>query len=124
MITLIAFLLVAHFLGDFTHFSTQWMLKGKREADPGPILAHGSVHGLLAGIVSLIFFRNFYPALVSFALIGSIHFAIDLLQAKIRLSDPRFQTFNGYWYWYLLGFDQLLHGLTILFVVYHLNSLI
>ena len=53
---LLAFLLIGHFLGDFTPLSTPSMLRAKAVGTPlGPIGAHAAVHaGLVAVAVALV----------------------------------------------------------------------
>ncbi len=43
-------LFICHFLADYTHLSTNWMLNAKRLGKPlHPILIHAMVHTLLMG---------------------------------------------------------------------------
>ncbi|MEO6902401.1 MAG: hypothetical protein ABI315_04515 [Bacteroidia bacterium] len=46
-------LFFCHFLADFTHLSTNWMLSAKRLGKPlFPILSHAAVHAALMGVLA------------------------------------------------------------------------
>jgi hypothetical protein len=116
---LLAFLLVGHFLGDFTPLSTPSMLKAKAVGSPvGPIAAHAAVHG---GLVALAATLVTGPGLAVVALAAGLelvsHFAIDVGRGRLmhrypRLGDPASSSF-----WSVLGLDQLTHGLVLVGLV-------
>jgi hypothetical protein len=99
---------VKHFLADFV-LQTKWIALGKdrRDAWLQPLGAHVAIHAGLALLIILVVApRLWWLALVDFA----VHFAID-----------RGKSILGRWgqwgpqdapYWWLFGFDQLLHQLT------------
>ncbi len=113
---LLAFLLIGHFLGDFTPLSTASMLHAKAVgAPPGPILAHAAVHsGLVALAVVLIAGAGLGLVALASALELVSHFAIDLGRGRLMrrfpaLGDPANSSF-----WTILGLDQLAHGLVLI----------
>ena len=59
-ILFVLFLLMScHWLADFTHLSTPYMLKAKSKGSPLlPIFSHACVHGFLMGIVLFFFVKN------------------------------------------------------------------
>lgn len=114
-------LVFCHFLADFTPLSTQYMLQSKKAAAPGGIFFHALVHGILMGVVSW-WVHDIGIAVWVFAVITLTHFAIDMVQALVRKSDARFQTYEGRWYWFLLGIDQFLHIFVIITLVSYLRT--
>jgi hypothetical protein len=97
-----------HFLADFV-LQTKWIALGKdrRDAWLMPLGAHVATHaGLAFAIILVVAPRLWWLALVDFA----VHFTID--RGKSIVSRW------GQWgpqdgpYWWLFGFDQLLHQLT------------
>ncbi len=49
-VTLLILLFLCHFLADYTHLSTKWMLDAKRIGKPlWPILCHAGNHDVLKG---------------------------------------------------------------------------
>ncbi len=117
---LLATLLAAHFLGDFTPLATPRMQRAKAAGKPvGPIAAHALVHACLVGIAVTVAAR---PGLHLTATVMGIelvtHFGIDwargLLGARHpALSDPKNQLF-----WTTLGLDQMAHGLVLVWIAY------
>lgn len=116
--TLFILFLIAHYLGDFTHLSMPFMLKAKATGCPLlPIFAHASVHGVLMATISTIALGGIY-GIVAFVTVTISHFLIDV--AKGRLTNyigPLVSSPTSVWYWYLFGFDQLLHILTLVFLI-------
>ncbi len=117
MLLLISFLVVCHFLADFTSLSTPWMLAAKRYGKPlPPIAAHAAVHAGLMFFV-LLSFTDVLMALELGAIQWISHFLIDTWKGRMSGWFPVLQDSNRREYWVLMGFDQLLHHLTILGMV-------
>ena len=109
-------LFICHFLADFTHLSTKWMLQAKSFGHPlYPIFVHASVHAILMwfslkvlfDIESLLSFYLFLFQLVT-------HFTIDVLKGKVNVLFPALQSSNNKSHWIVFGFDQLLHSVVII----------
>ena len=119
---LLIILFSCHFLADYTHLSTNWMLSAKRFGTPlFPILCHALVHTLLMGLAIMLFnhiyrveFRTFLFCLL-FQLIS--HFAIDVWKGRMNGLFPTLQSPANKWHWVMFGFDQLLHAVVIIFMV-------
>lgn len=109
---------IKHFLADYP-FQTAWML-GK--ARPGwdfflPLLVHSTVHGvgtlMLCAIVA--------PSLWWLSLVDLVsHFLMDRLKASPHLLG-RFQVVQPE-FWWSLGFDQMVHHLVGLWIVWKLAT--
>ena len=98
-----------HFVADFL-LQNSFMISNKGVyGHPGGLL-HALVHSLLTGLVLLLFSVPVAVLLSIMAAEFIVHYHIDwtkeFLNKKLALSPdkPRF--------WYLMGFDQLLHQLT------------
>jgi hypothetical protein len=129
-----------HFLADFP-FQTDWMLR-KFAPDWSfvwPLLAHSSVHALFTCVLFLCFGASIPVALALAGLNGVVHFGMDRLKAGPRYLG-RFKQLSGeqllwaripvngkpnhksLWgnklFWWSLGLDQLVHGLTDLACVW------
>jgi hypothetical protein len=115
---LLVLLSICHFLADFTPLSNSWMLKAKQFGKPlHPILAHAAVHAMLMFFV-LLFFTSPEKALKLAALQLLAHFLIDTWKGRMNGWFPVLQDNTKKGYWMIFGFDQLLHQLTIVGMVY------
>lgn len=114
--TLLIALFFCHFLADFTHLSTAWMLAAKRLGKPlGPIFVHAMWHGCLMGILlcmPLIREPLFWLSLVWFQIIT--HFIIDVLKGRINGWFPVVQNPANKVHWVVFGADQFLHAVVII----------
>lgn len=113
---LLAFLLIGHFLGDFTPLATARMQKAKADGGPMWVIAtHAAVHGLLSGLaVALV-------AGFSLSLLASVvglqfltHFGLDAFRTRLGVRVPAVADPSRNVYWTALGLDQLAHGLVLL----------
>jgi hypothetical protein len=113
--TILIGLLICHWLADYTHLSTSWMLNAKRLGTPiHPIFVHATVHATLMFLVLNLFFGitgNLLIGLFLFQLIT--HFSIDLWKGKMNMWFPSLQSPANKGHWIVFGFDQLLHAIVI-----------
>lgn len=128
MTTLLILLFICHFLADYTHLSTNWMLSAKRLGSPlFPIFIHACVHAGLMGI-TLMWYSVYVDRihiygwifLVHFQLIS--HFLIDVWKGKVNVWFPSLQNPANKWHWIVFGFDQLLHAIVIILMVHFLKN--
>lgn len=119
MAMLAATMIAKHYIADFI-LQTDWMARGK-ERETGwlaPLAAHVACHATATLCVALVVApRLWWLALVDYA----IHFTID--RTKAVLSRRAGWTPANVRFWWLLGFDQMLHGLTDLGLVVGFLSL-
>ena len=111
-------LFFCHFLADYTHLSTAWMLIAKRLGKPLlPILAHAMIHSVLMGIVLFIYgvTRETYGILMLLQI--SSHFLIDVWKGRMNGWFPKLQSPANKWHWIVFGFDQYLHAVIIIIMV-------
>ena len=97
-----------HFCADFL-LQTSWIAKGKSAAKGWalPLTLHAGGHAALTLLIALLLFpRLWWLAGVEFA----VHFAIDRAKALVGRRRELDATMTEYWW--LIGFDQLLHQLT------------
>lgn len=131
MLTLAAILFACHFLADYTHLSTLWMLKAKARGTPiFPIFCHAAVHAVLMSFAIAIYFdiisfpydvyhKTLYYYVIGLQLIS--HTVIDVCKGLIS-RNPYFTNNMARPYWILMGIDQLAHQSIILLMVYILYS--
>lgn len=115
MTELLILLFVCHWLADYTHLSTAWMLNAKRLGKPfAPILMHAWVHATLMFLVLIPFIglRGDIWWLFLFQL--STHFLIDVWKGRMNGWFPALQSPANKWHWVVFGFDQLLHAIVII----------
>jgi hypothetical protein len=108
-------LFICHWLADYTHLSTAWMLNAKRFGKPlFPIFIHAAMHTMLMSLVLgwFIGFTNAWAYLVIFQWVT--HFLIDTWKGKMNVWLPELQSPANKWHWIVFGFDQLLHALVII----------
>jgi hypothetical protein len=114
--TILIGLFICHFLADYTHLSTSWMLNAKRLGKPlHPILTHAMVHTLLMGIFLGCLGISNTLLLMGFQLIT--HFLIDVWKGRMNGWFPALQSPANKWHWVVFGFDQLLHAIVIIIMV-------
>ncbi len=116
---LLGALLICHFLGDFTHLSTDRMQTAKAAGSPlTSILAHATVHATLVLIaVWAIATTSWSLVLVAAGIELGTHFAIDAFRARLEVRLPAVRDPSRRTHWYVFGVDQLLHGLVLLWIV-------
>lgn len=108
-------LFICHFLADYTHLSTAWMLDAKRAGKPlFPIFIHAAIHTILMSLVLLWFigFTDTWAYLIIFQWVT--HFLIDVWKGKMNHWFPKLQSPANKWHWVMFGFDQLLHTIVII----------
>lgn len=113
--TILIGLFICHFLADYTHLSTAWMLNAKRFGKPlFPIFIHAAMHTMLMSLVLgwFIGFTNDWAYLVIFQWVT--HFLIDVWKGRMNSWFPALQSPANKWHWIVFGFDQLLHALVII----------
>lgn len=113
-------LFICHFLADYTHLSTSWMLNAKRLGKPlFPIFIHAAMHTILMSLVLLWFIghTNLWAYLVMFQ--WSTHFLIDVWKGRMNGWFPSLQSPANKWHWIVFGFDQLLHAVVIGIMSYY-----
>ena len=112
--TILIGLFICHFLADYTHLSTAWMLNAKRLGTPlFPIFIHAFVHMFIMGaFLSIIGLKDELYYLMPFQLIT--HFLIDVWKGKMNSWFPSLQSPANKWHWIIFGLDQLLHDLVII----------
>lgn len=114
-------LFLAHYLGDYTHLSTKWMLDAKRTGSPfEPIMAHACVHGVLFMIVSVFFCPEKAFIIGAFQILT--HFSIDVWKGKMNVWFPSLSDPACKYHWYIFGFDQLLHHIVIITIYFYSDN--
>ncbi len=118
-------LFICHFLADFTHLSTSWMLNAKKLGTPlFPIMIHALVHATL--MFTFIWFyhsymlNNFSGIMIEefnlFITQFTTHFTIDVWKGYMNKYFPSLQNQANKWHWIVFGFDQLLHAIVIIII--------
>ena len=116
---LMAALLVAHFLGDFTPLATARMQDAKVSGNPlGPIAAHALIHAILVALAVAL------AAGPGWAMVGAAasiefgtHLGIDWTRGKLGAEIPALADSGDQQFWTALGLDQLAHGLVLVGIV-------
>lgn len=114
IIILLIIFQIKHFLADYP-LQNQYMLgKFKGGSDwVVPLMAHCTVHAWLTAWIIL--FTN--PSLWWLCLVDfSLHFTMDRIKAW-KLLLGRFKPEQPY-FWWALGFDQMVHHLTHYLIIY------
>ena len=107
---LFVFLIICHYLADFTHLQSDWMVNGKKNLSLLPIFAHAGIHAALM-LIPLLMWTTVIGALTLAALQFGAHFGIDFAKGFV---NKKFTKLNGTkWEWYIFGADQLAHTLIV-----------
>ena len=109
-------LFICHFLADYTHLSTAWILNAKRLGKPlYPIFTHAFIHAsLMLVLLALVFGFSGFKLAVLFGFQLITHFLIDVWKGRMNGWFPTLQSPANKWHWIVFGFDQLLHALVII----------
>jgi len=109
-------LFFCHFLADYTHLSTSFMLNAKRLGKPFyPIFLHATIHAVIMLLFLNIVFGINGNLLIYLFLIQIIsHFLIDVWKGIMNGWFPELQNPANKWHWIVFGFDQYLHALIII----------
>jgi len=112
---LMAALLVAHFLGDFTPLATARMQQAKSLGRPvGPIAVHAMVHAVLVAVaVALAASPGLRVVGAAAAIEFGTHLAIDWTRGRLGARIPALSDSGDQEFWTALGLDQLAHGLVL-----------
>lgn len=106
---------IKHFVADYL-FQHNYMLNKIR---PGwdfilPLSLHCMVHAVLTLVICLIYRPDvWWLSLVDFG----THFALDRFRSGPKYLG-RFNDINKSYFWWILGFDQMLHHLTHLYIIW------
>jgi Protein of unknown function (DUF3307) len=112
---------IKHFFADFPlQDSFQYLNKGTW-GHPGGYL-HSAIHSALSLLIlTLVFWTNFriHANTIMFVVMAEflIHYFTDL--GKVNLNNYfKWKPDNSEKYWWLLGFDQLIHQLTYIWIIW------
>ena len=130
--TILIGLFICHWLADYTHLSTAWMLNAKRFGKPlYPIFCHALTHALLMGIFLRIYFGSWHNQIKIFWILDRIdlciffqlgtHFLVDVWKGRMNGWFPSIQNPANKWHWIVFGFDQLLHAIVIILMSYYIS---
>lgn len=114
LLMLVCFI-VKHFICDFP-LQTSYMLQ-KSKLGWGwilPLLSHSAVHAIASLIILVLFGKGQYAWLALIEL--AIHFIIDRVKGHPHLLGRFKPTESSFWT--SLGFDQMLHYITYILMVY------
>ena len=118
MIITLILLNVCHWLGDYTHLSTTWMLNAKRLGKPlTPIVAHAGVHMVLF-LICISFLHGLESGMIAAAIQLPTHFLIDVWKGRMNGWFPSLQNPANKYHWWVFGIDQWLHQMVIIGTVY------
>lgn len=106
---------IKHFLCDFA-LQTKWQIANKGVYGHPGGLAHAGLH-VVASIPALLILTGRMDVIAGVVVAEfAIHYHCDWLKANV---DHRLRlTTQDYWHWYIFGFDQLIHHLTYVGIVF------
>ncbi len=118
--TLLVFLLLGHFLGDFTPLATRRMQEAKLSGTPlGPIALHALIHAVLVGIAVVAIARP-VPMLILAAVAVEFwtHLGLDWFRGRMSTRRPALGDPSQPVVWTALGLDQLGHALVLVGIAF------
>jgi len=117
MIFLLLALNFAHFLGDFTPLN-KWFIAAKQYGKPVWLVSgHGAVNGILYGITAWLLV-GMKAALLAFVIETVTHTVIDVLKGRLNIRFPVLEDTKKPHHWTIMGGDQFLHQVVLIFIVY------
>ena len=122
MLIIIISILFIHFIADFL-FQNSWMAKNK-SSDNFPLFVHIVVYSFILLIPSFFIFKSPELAWYFAILNGVLHYCVDYITS--RLSSYMYKTnqmgtnfLPSISFWSIIGFDQFLHSLMLLFTLFY-----
>lgn len=106
--------IVKHFLADFI-FQTKFQYENKGNYGKLGGIVHSGIHAVLTFSIAFYFTYEIQTALTVAAIDFLIHYHIDYFKVKLNKKLNLVPTQDMFWW--LLGFDQMLHMLTYVFLV-------
>ncbi len=110
-----ALLLGSHFVGDWVLQSHN--MASKKSKDWGILALHVAIHTAVVTVIPLIFWIlgafSIINVLLYFVFNYVVHFIIDAITSRINSKLWMKQDWHNFFV--MIGFDQLLHALTLLF---------
>lgn len=114
-IALISFLTLKHFFADFP-LQSDWMISQKGYYGKLGGIVHAGIHGIFSFLILLLFAPQ---VAFLFGLTDAIvHYHIDYI--KMRVGRMNKYTTSDKEFWMLIGFDQYLHYMTYLTLIWTL----
>lgn len=118
-IQIIIGLFFCHFLADYTHISTAWMLSAKRLGKPlFPIFIHAGIHTILMFLFLVWFTKDLSLVLKLSVFQWATHFLIDVWKGRMNSWFPALQSPTNKWHWVVFGMDQFFHAIVIIIMYY------
>lgn len=115
----ITILLFTHWLADFV-FQTDWMAKSKSTSIP-ILVVHTLVYTLVFAAILLLLLGPSIP-LIQFLLVNWIaHTLVDYITS--RISKVLYTANDIHNFFVVIGFDQLLHAITLIGTAYYFQLL-
>lgn len=119
MLIILVLFQFTHWLADYTHLSTKWMLDAKRLGKPiEPIFIHALIHTILIQIVLVCFVKDWLLIIELMVFQLFTHWIIDILKGRMNGWFPNLQSPANKFHWYVFGFDQLLHQIVLIVIAY------
>jgi len=112
---ILAVLFVKHWYIDFVN-QTSEEVAGKGIYGQAHGVMHSIKHGVATAILMFMFMRDFEFVVILGLIDFVVHYHVDW--AKMKINAWRGYTIEQPQFWALLGFDQLLHALTYIMLVW------
>ena len=121
--TILLLLFGCHWLADYTHLSTAWMLNAKRLGKPlFPIFCHALTHGLLMWLpLYFISMADIKDINLFIAFQVATHFLIDVWKGRMNGWFTALQSPTNKWHWIVFGLDQYFHAIVIILMVHFIG---
>jgi hypothetical protein len=114
-LTLIVWMSVKHFIVDFP-MQCSWMYKNKGTLFHMGGVVHALLHGIGTALVIGLIGFGFKTIIMAACIDIVIHYFVDY--AKININRKlKWTPVNTEYFWWLLGYDQLLHMLTYVYII-------
>jgi hypothetical protein len=112
ILSLMVLFTIKHFIADFVlQFRYMIEQKGIYWAEGG--LHHAILHGSLTLLICIFFVKSADVAIAMGILDSVVHYHVDWV--KMNLSRGISTDHHNFWIW--LGFDQMIHYLTYIFII-------
>ena len=111
---LITWLVIKHTMADY-FFQYGWMIKDKAIYGAKGGVAHASLHGVLTGLVLVMFDVPLFFSIVLGTLDAVIHYHIDYIKSNVW--KDKGYTSQDQMFWVTHGLDQLAHFLTYVGII-------
>lgn len=110
---IVLWFIIAHFVADFV-LQNDWMAAGKSK-EWTPLIVHCFVYTLTIGVMTALLFPHPLLWIIFLGIIFALHVAVDYNTSRLgTILFKSGEKDSRHWFFVVVGFDQVLHYVSLL----------